>query len=372
MTSTAAPTASEPWWKLYSDMITACVVLAVAVLIVAIPKARAALRKRRWDFFTWLSNCCPKHATLAVACLFVGLAFVGGLLNRVRGGWQPGGLCAKGGDLCARMMFSVPSGIVFAALGGGNLYLCASIILFNYLGIIEGWGCYFNMARGWPLKPGDHADCVGEPTRNGMFDWFLGKPDMDWTFFQAWSRDWNGMSMRGLVWTVALGILVSAAGFRKSKQRKVCYLDGEVAWAAGGILMGLVYELGHDIPCTLPNFSQGTPLAEFLWGAWLWTLYGAVVLGTRQGPVPPPAADEPAAAMTAELVPVTGIVVGDGPGVPLLQQQVENAASNPPPPSPAAGAMALARGILTAVEVLIGVVGVPTLIFTIWWAGHHP
>ena len=143
-------------------------------------------------------------------------------------------------------------------------------------------------------------------------------------------------------------------------------------------MMGLVYELGHDIPCTLPNFSQGTPLAEFLWGVWLWTLFGAVVLGTRQGPVPPPARRTDAAEARAlgaplvELAPAVGIVVGEGPGAPLLLQQQSREEGDDAPPSPVAGAMALARGILTVVEVSVLVVGVPTVIFTAWWASHHP
>ena len=157
-------------------------------------------------------------------------------------------------------------------------------------------------------------------------------------------------------------------------------------WAAGGVLMGLVYELGHDIPSTLPNFGQGTPLAEFLWGVWLWKLYGAVVLGTRQGPV---GADDEDNAVPARGVPLLSlelapaadvVVVGEGPGAPLLMMLSDDGRgvhhvaprAPAPTPSPVDGAMALARGVLKAAEVLILVVGIPTVVFTAWWAAHHP
>ena len=51
------------------------------------------------------------------------------------------------------------------------------------------------MARGFPITSVDqHTDCAYVDDRNGMFDFFLGKPDMSWTETLAWERDFVGVS----------------------------------------------------------------------------------------------------------------------------------------------------------------------------------
>lgn len=242
-------------YEAYEDLFTWFIILAAAVVVATVPGLRRLIGSKRWD--TWTIIRSTKRPLLSVSILLVVLPIVGGLLNRIRGGWRPNGWCATGGDFCLRMSFCVPTGLVFGLLLGGNPMMMICITIFNFLGIVEGWGCYFGMARGMPLKSNtSHTDCANEFTRWGMFDWALGKPDIFWSFEQAYERDWAAMSMRGLVWTLPMGIILISTGERH-------------VWALAGTLMSFVYEIGEDIPVHIPFMSQGTPLAEFIWG---WTL----------------------------------------------------------------------------------------------------
>lgn len=85
-------------------------------------------------------------------------------------------------------------------------------------------------------------------------------PEFEWSFAHRWFRDYSGMAWRGLVWTVPSGtLLLVALGTRVMILRLSC-LGSFSGWEymLSGVAMGLVYELAHDIPIKLDNFSQGT------------------------------------------------------------------------------------------------------------------
>ena len=147
-------------------------------------------------------------------------------------------------------------------------------MVMTWASLYIGWGTYMSVGN----SPGDYlrqgvglgggADswsCLSPPSfsRSGVFDWLLGRqPDDSWTFRQRFIREYSGMSLRGLVWTVPPGYALQQLGF---------------GWefSLSGSLMGLCYLLGFRTPASHnPTFSNvfggGTATAEFYWGWWVW------------------------------------------------------------------------------------------------------
>lgn len=104
-------------------------------------------------------------------------------------------------------------------------------------------------------------------SRLGVFDWVLGRP----TATQDWVSNWNrrfvreftGMSLRGLLWTLPAGYLLYL-------------LDFGWQYSLSGSLMGLFYFLGGKLPDPSvnekiwSNFVGLIPHSELMWGAFIW------------------------------------------------------------------------------------------------------
>ena len=99
-------------------------------------------------------------------------------------------------------------------------------------------------------------------SREGIFDWMLGRQDVEWNFTHRFIREYSGMSLRGLIWTAPQGYALQQLGF---------------GWQYGlsGSLMGAVYFAGGQshIPQgeLLSDYLNGAiPFSEFYWGSLIW------------------------------------------------------------------------------------------------------
>lgn len=119
------------------------------------------------------------------------------------------------------------------------------------------------MADGPAVLPDEsHSECINEPDRFGMFDLLLGIPQLDWSWYRRWARDYAGMSMRGVVWTAPMGVGMTGWGIKGGNNNDNSYVH------MIGALMGLAYQCGHYwVDWAEPSFSKGSPAAEFIWGA---------------------------------------------------------------------------------------------------------
>lgn len=72
------------------------------------------------------------------------------------------------------------------------------------------------------------------------------------------------MTIRGVLMTAPAGALLWGLGY------------GPWFLAAGAAL-GLLYELGHRTPVSLPNLRQGMEIGEVYTGVWLWLALGLVL-----------------------------------------------------------------------------------------------
>ena len=163
---------------------------------------------------------------------------------------------------------------VAKGVGGVSRTLATFTVVTTFVGMLIGWGCYMAMGRPLqsdPLPDGAHTDCIDLPDRYGCFDLFIGVAQLDWTGARRWRRDMAGMSLRGILWMLPVGVGFSSAGYGSLLLR-------------AGVCMGLVYELGNDLSLPHFPFGSGTPLSEFLMGAFWFLVVGASVLGKRQEP----------------------------------------------------------------------------------------
>lgn len=147
---------------------------------------------------------------------------------------------------------------------------CVLFAILSWFSLFVGWGSYFSIGRSESGRAGVFDFLLGHPNYTAVT---LDGPEFEWSFAHRWFRDYSGMAWRGLVWTVPSGTLLLVA------------LGSFSGWEymLSGVAMGLVYELAHDIPIKLDNFSQGTPLGEFLWGAWMTGAMVCNILGHYRG-----------------------------------------------------------------------------------------
>lgn len=104
-------------------------------------------------------------------------------------------------------------------------------------------------------------------SRLGVFDWVLGRPTATeaWGYNQRFVREFTGMSLRGLLWTVPAGYLLYLLGFGWQ-------------YSLSGSQMGLYYYLGGVLPDPghnvnekiWANFVGLIPHSELMWGAFIW------------------------------------------------------------------------------------------------------
>ena len=313
----------------YGDLIAAAFYIVAAFALSKLQPFEAALRSHGW------SRGPPKVCGwLGLLLPLLLLPLVGGIFNRIRGGWRPIGP-AQGWDFMDDHSFSrlltigLPNGVLLGTLSG-NPWCATHFALFSYLGALPGWGCYFGMAFKDSAEHPD--DCVADPDRYGMFDWLVGKahpplgaaqagrhnatealaaafaqggyldgsplPAADaapepeppspepepeplppnelfaatpWPFWKRYLRDFSGLGLRGLVWLVPPGLGLQAAG------------HGPLVLLCGAC-MPLIYSLswlpegakscGSGFPC----FGGGPDLSELLWGIFMWLMFLVALL----------------------------------------------------------------------------------------------
>lgn len=211
--------------------------------------------------------------------LFIALiGLVGGVLNRVRGGGFPW-FYIKGATK-ARLLFTAPLTVLVAwlLLDGVDLttaiYLSPLLFAELWLGVLLGWGSYTDLGR-MPepdnefLKPlldstlGDESTDV-LPEDAGFVEMLRSK---------RWWRDFVGLSLRGLVWTLPAGFVATmAAGFFGGVWCPAAL------WGFSGIAMGVIYEVSWRLPSTVGCLKRGPELGEFLMGVWLFGTVAALGL----------------------------------------------------------------------------------------------
>eukprot|EP00049_Salpingoeca_infusionum_P019013 m.359753 g.359753 ORF g.359753 m.359753 type:complete len:402 (+) comp18708_c0_seq1:330-1535(+) len=227
-----------------------------------------------------------KCATIGVGLtdlLFItAIAVCGGVFNHMRGsggGTLPADAFSKTCDasvpnyecggywvshIYTRLLFAVPTGALIQLLTRNpKLSLLCTFAMF--ISIFIGWGSYFGMG----------VDNNGFNSRSGFMDWILGRELEGFEWSRRWIRDFAGMGVRGLLWTLPSGYMLTWNGYHWG-------------FAASGAMMPAIYSLANylknewtadnwePLTCTNPPFSQdwamekGIPMAEFLFGFWLW------------------------------------------------------------------------------------------------------
>jgi hypothetical protein len=289
----------RPWSGLYKvhqgeygDDLFAAAQLALMLCLLSFEPVRRLLRWRAyccWDARGLCGTegdirrrrCCSRRGALHTALLLVYiLCLLGGLMNRIRGGWlgdlgwitMPSGL----GDVISRLSLSAATLVLITLLSGGNVFIGLAFFLWMWWAEMLGWGCYFGMAHysdEHPAPSDSHGDCAGLD-RQGMYDWFLGETVATWPHMRQLRRDWCGMWLRGLNWLAVPSLSMSVAGY-----------GGSTVAVAGGLLP-VVYHgdtwFKTDAWFTKNHFATGSPLGELMWGIFAWFAIISALLGNRQ------------------------------------------------------------------------------------------
>jgi len=198
-------------------------------------------------------------ATLLVA---VTAATIGGLANATDAG------------IFVRASFcAVPAGVLSAMLTGSPILFATSAI-FTFTGIFQSPVCLESMVL--------NKDCLNSTDALGSLDWFLGTPSPSWTDELKWSHDVIDLTLRGLMWTIPLGLPIRSYGYSPL----VCF---------SGLAMGLAYSIGTTnsapFPLSLMGFEPGMSLGNFYMGAWMFFALTICVLGSKH-PLPPTQTNE--------------------------------------------------------------------------------
>ena len=126
------------------------------------------------------------------------------------------------------------------------------------LSLYVGWGAYMAIGR----------DVTNYKSRWGVFDFIIGRNQPNFTYFQRWSHDLCAMSLRGMLQTLPIGLLLYFLSYFDQNKNK--YNNGFKNWefALSGIGMGFVYDFGWRLTSNRLNWSQGTELGEATWGCY--------------------------------------------------------------------------------------------------------
>lgn len=96
---------------------------------------------------------------------------------------------------------------------------------------------------------------------SGVFDWILGYEEnpMNTSFHMKFFRDFAGMSLRGLTWTVPQGYALHHMGFGWQ-------------YSLSGSVMGVIYYIGANTRHTTAAaiFSTSQAFSQYYWGCWVW------------------------------------------------------------------------------------------------------
>lgn len=266
--------------------------------------------------FLWF--CC-------VVCFSVG----GGLLNRMRGGWHPTDWFTYEDKICKSKQCYDTWGILLHdsaprwLVGLGVAII--TLIFYNKLHLKSLLCCNKRPSRRTKRNKNNCSDCkqrcmlalyncilisiqfyvgwgiymsVGHDSTNysgryGIFDWLIGRNQPYFSEKQRWYHDVCGMSLRGTLATMPIGLLfyvIQSIGIMKHKSVSNCaycqasninidtfnYNSIPICWELGlsGLAMGFIYDAGYNVHflsilTNNVNFANGTPLAEFLFGLWL-------------------------------------------------------------------------------------------------------
>ena len=294
----------EPWLRKiyavhegeYGDLLFGCAQLVLILVLLASPTVRRLFSKR---WCCWWRPRRGWHWMLLL--LLVIIPPIGGLLNRIRGGWLGDNgwidMASSEGDVISRITLSSGTLMLVTVLSGGNLPLGLVYFFWMWWAEMLGWGCYFGMAHGSQPKPGTHGDCAGLD-RHGMYDWLLGTTVAAWPHARRLRRDWVGMWLRGLNWLGPPGLATAAAGYG-------------TAVIACGACLPVIYNADvwfiTDQWMDNHHFSTGSPLGELIWGMFAWLAILVTFLGQRQEPddSQTPAADR---AAVERLLPQAAVV----------------------------------------------------------------
>lgn len=185
----------------------------------------------------------------ALAVLAIGLVVVGGLLNRLRGGWSGAQEPSEG----YRWLLGAYNGMLVMLVCTFERWnmkkrvaFLVVVSLFLSLSYYADWDVYDGLGR--PMSSRASVPTVG------LFDWLIGTPHENWSFWQRFARDFAGLSLRGLMQTGAPGLLFYFFGY---------------GWELflSGLSMGALYAIGFSSPLGGP-FSSGREFSELLWGMW--------------------------------------------------------------------------------------------------------
>jgi hypothetical protein len=151
---------------------------------------------------------------------------------------------------------AVPTALLVFVLGF-NLRASLVVGVLTWTSLFIGWGTYISIGN----------NTKAYASRLGVFDWILGRVDVTWKeneFFRRFLRDYTGMSLRGLQWTLPSGYVLYLLGY--GWQYSLC-----------GSEMGAIYALGNyiggvevDSPFWSTNFFGTPPTSELIWGTVVW------------------------------------------------------------------------------------------------------
>lgn len=171
--------------------------------------------------------------------LRLGISPIGGLLNRMRGGYLGDKIreyiWSGYHDFTARCVMAVPTGINAATTiccikGDGIQSVDRWVVL---AGVFTGASCFVGELFG-------HKRFQGVDKPGQMLGWsLLGLAQLAGMSVPFWFYSWQ-FACLFLVW---------------------------------GLLKGPVYKLGNLTPLKIPSFTQGPEVAEAYWGWWIWLLF---------------------------------------------------------------------------------------------------
>lgn len=217
---------------------------------------------KKFDVWKCFAKFPSYRSVLATSLVAVTAAFVGGLCNATDGG------------IFVRASFcAVPAGVLAAMLSGSPILFATSAI-FTFTGILQSPVCLESMVV--------NKDCLNNTDAFGSFDWFLGTPSPSWTEDSKWSHDMLDLTLRGLMWTIPLGLPIRSYSY-----------SSLVSFS--GLAMGIAYSVGSansvPFPLCLMGVLPGMSLGNFYMGAWMFFAITICVLGSKH-PLPPTQTNE--------------------------------------------------------------------------------
>ncbi|XP_065192095.1 uncharacterized protein LOC135823176 [Sycon ciliatum] len=192
---------------------------------------------------------CTLALVVGIACI----SAVGGYLNRARGGavTPVGGYWSR--HILARAMVGLPTGAIVGlfALSWRPFPVVATV---TSVSLIIGWGCYFDVTtqeHGWS-------------SRQGIFDWLIGREEEGWPQYRVFYHNYAGMALRGLAWTSPQGYILYHMGY---------------GWqfSVTGCLMSAPYSFGWYMH-SYSWMARGQPWCETVWGYYIWVVMITVAM----------------------------------------------------------------------------------------------